>query len=221
MTVIKEPTTEAKAAIIWLHGLGASADGLVALSTMLSIEDWPVRHIFLQAPMRSVTVNHGMQMPAWYDIKSENINDDEDEDGIVDSSERVAEVIKQQQESGIDAENIFLAGFSQGGVISLYTALSTDMSLGGVIVLSGYLALREKVCTMSLKHRQSLPVFMSFGTYDPIIHRSWTLQSVALLQDCGLRRIESLEFEKEHNVCAKELALLRKWLQSHLEVAGT
>ncbi len=190
------------------------------LATMLSVDDWPVRHVFLQAPDKSVTINGGMQMPAWYDIKSERINDEEDEGGILASSAIVKGHIEQQVAQGIAYENIFLAGFSQGGVIGLYTALSMDKPLAGVIVLSGYLALRDNVSAMDLNHLSTLPVFMSFGTYDPIIHRSWTLESAKRLEEKGLKNIEKLEFEKEHNVCAKELELLRKWLQKQLKLLG-
>lgn len=220
MTIVKDPEQEASAAIIWLHGLGASADDLVMLQTMLSMDNWPIRNVFLQAPNKPVTINQGMHMPAWYDIKSHRIQDEEDEGGILDSCDIVMAEIKQQIANGIPSERIFLAGFSQGGVISLYTALSSDMPLAGVIVLSGYLALRDLVSSMNLTHRAELPVFMSYGMYDPIINRLWTQESVKRLENKGLKNITALEYEKDHTVCASELEHLRKWLQERLELLG-
>ncbi|CAE7178083.1 Lypla2 [Symbiodinium microadriaticum] len=40
---------------------------------------------------------------------------------------------------GIPTEKIFVAGFSQGGALSLFTGLSRPYRLGGVVCMSGYL----------------------------------------------------------------------------------
>ena len=59
---------EAQGAVIWLHGLGATAEDFVPLVPYLDAKH--LRFIFPQAPMRPVTINFGAVMPAWYDIRT-------------------------------------------------------------------------------------------------------------------------------------------------------
>jgi phospholipase/carboxylesterase len=48
------------------------------------------------------------------------------------------------KEELLECNNFFLAGFSQGGAMALYTAYQTDIALKGVICLSGYLPFPDK-----------------------------------------------------------------------------
>ena len=61
---------EHKHTLIWLHGLGDSADGFKGIfghpaKTMVP----PTCKVVLPtAPIRPVTINNGMEMTSWYDI---------------------------------------------------------------------------------------------------------------------------------------------------------
>ena len=102
-----------------------------------------VRYIFPHAPMRPVTINGGFVMRAWYDIASPSIDAQQDAAGIRASQSLVEELIAQEVARGIAPDNIFLAGFSQGGAIALHTALRQTAPLGGVLALSTYLPLAD------------------------------------------------------------------------------
>ena len=84
----KEPQEQAKACMIWMHGLGSDANDMMGLVNQLPITA-PLRHVFMDAPVRPVTLNQGMPMRAWYDILGTELTDREDEKGIKDSQERV------------------------------------------------------------------------------------------------------------------------------------
>ena len=57
------------AAIIWMHGLGASGDDFAAIVPELDLAGCPaIRFVFPHAPAIPVTLNGGYVMPAWYDI---------------------------------------------------------------------------------------------------------------------------------------------------------
>ena len=75
--MIHEPQKKAEACIIWMHGLGAGAEDMMGLAHALKLAI-PVRHVSLQAPLRPVTINNHMVMPAWYDITGVRITDRED-----------------------------------------------------------------------------------------------------------------------------------------------
>ena len=54
------------------------------------------------------------------------------------------QLITAEVDSGIPSERVILGGFSQGAAMSLLTGLTTERKLGGVVVLSGWLPLKDK-----------------------------------------------------------------------------
>ena len=111
----------ARGAVIWLHGLGASGHDFEDVVPLLQRPD--VRFVFPHAPRRPVTINAGMIMPAWYDILSlEGPRLEEDERGIRSSAALVQTLIERERERGLEAAQIVLAGFSQGGAMALFVA---------------------------------------------------------------------------------------------------
>ena len=162
---IKEPQQEAKGCVIWMHGLGADANDMKGLVNELNLST-PVRHVFLDAPVRPVTLNNHMPMRAWYDITGMTLTDREDRAGILESEATIRDVLLQQQADGFSLDKIFLAGFSQGGAMALFTGLSTHGALAGLIVLSGYLPLASEAKT-SLQF--DTPMFVASGDHDPLV----------------------------------------------------
>ncbi len=111
---------------------------------MLDLPDsLPIRFIFPNAPIRPITVNGGMEMRGWYDIRSIAINEKEDAEGVKESARALAGLIEEQISLGIPSSRIILAGFSQGGAIALYQGLQHPQQLAGIIVLSSYLPLHN------------------------------------------------------------------------------
>ncbi len=130
--------------IIWLHGLGADGHDFVPIVDELRLPV-AVRYIFPHAPKRPVTINGGFIMRAWYDIASENIDMRQDEPGIRASQADVGKLIEKEVARGMAPEHIFLAGFSQGGAIALQIALRQNLPLAGVLALSTYLPLSQRL----------------------------------------------------------------------------
>jgi predicted esterase len=82
-----------------------------------------------------------------FDITSlDNVLAEEDEKGILASVHTVNQIITDEiSESGITADRLVIGGFSQGGVISLVTGLTNERHLAGIVSLSGFLGIRQKV----------------------------------------------------------------------------
>ena len=57
--------------LIWLHGLGDSGEGYVDifLDRELDFMGENSKIVLLNAKDQKVTINNGMSMPSWYDIK--------------------------------------------------------------------------------------------------------------------------------------------------------
>jgi phospholipase/carboxylesterase len=156
--------------IIWLHGLGADGHDFVPIVPDLGLPDSvSVRFIFPHAPSRPVTLNGGMVMPAWYDIKGMDIADKEDRDGMDASRDLVLDLIAEEEARGISTENIILAGFSQGGAVALYTALRADTRFAGIMALSTYLPFSQQTHSEHTGVNLETPIFMGHGSLDPVV----------------------------------------------------
>src|SRR5476649_1291502 len=139
-TIEVETAPQPNAAIIWLHGLGADGRDFEPIVTELvprGARAW--RFVFPNAPVRPVTINNGMRMRAWYDIVGLDRRAAEDAAGFQDADVKIRELIAREVTRGIPASRIVLAGFSQGGAVSLYTAPRLPSTLAGVMALSCYL----------------------------------------------------------------------------------
>ena len=204
--------------VIWLHGLGADGHDFEAIVPELRLpESTPLRFVFPHAPVRPVTVNGGMAMRAWYDIISLDKEGRADEAGIRASSELLDALIRREQERGIAADRIVLAGFSQGGAIVLHNALRTSLKLAGLMALSTYLPLSQTIAAEVVDEPAagdtSLPVFMAHGTFDPMIQYQAGRDSADALEEIGYT-IEWHEYPMAHAVCPQEIIDISNWLQS-------
>jgi len=214
--VVLNPAPSASAAVIWLHGLGADGHDFVPIVQELRLpETLPVRFMFPHARPRPVTLNNGNVMRAWYDIKSLDRNGLEDEAGIRESAGVVGNLIEEQVAAGIATERIVIAGFSQGGVITLQTALRYPRRLAGAMALSTYLPLRNTLAAEGSAANRDLPILMCHGTHDPVLPITLGSDSRNLLQQLGYR-VEWHSYAMAHQVCMEEIADISAWLQARL-----
>lgn len=208
--IIREPQTKAQACLIWMHGLGADANDMSGVAAQMNWSTTSVRHVFMNAPIRPVTINNGMRMPAWYDITGTTLTAREDEAGIRASAADISETIRQQYEQGIPQTNIYLCGFSQGGAMALYTGLQETESLGGIIALSAYLPLAHSIIP---QQSRETPIFIGAGRFDPIVLPQWTDASEQWLRSSGYQQLTSHRYAMEHNICMEEISDLQNWLE--------
>ena len=154
--IIVEPENKEVAfSVIWMHGLGADASDFLGIDKILKrSSEFGVRYILPNAPYRAVTINGGMQMRAWYDITNMEMLREVDEEGMEQSATRVRDLIAEELDKKLALSNIILAGFSQGGAVALYTAITYDKPLGGVIALSTYYPTLEKLTEQHTKVSQ-------------------------------------------------------------------
>ncbi len=208
----KQPSQPAVASVIWLHGLGADGHDFEPIVPELRLPaELPVRFIFPHAPVQPVTINGGMAMRAWYDILEANLGRRVDEAGVRASAEQVAQLIEREVERGIPHDKIVLAGFSQGGAITLFLGLRYPKRLAGLLALSTYLPCPETLAAERSAAMKDAPLFMAHGSYDPIV-------PLALARDTE-RRLRELdyapvfqEYPMPHSVCGPEVQDIRNFL---------
>ncbi|MEO0615892.1 MAG: alpha/beta fold hydrolase [Pseudomonadota bacterium] len=216
--VVIETGASPDAAVILLHGLGADGhdfEPIVSEMRLPAGARW--RFVFPHAPHQPVTINGGLSMPSWYDILGLDRNSQVDEAGIRESVEFLRGLIAEQQTAGIARERIVVAGFSQGGAVALFSSLTDETPVAGVLALSTYLPLSDTVAREHANHGDALPILMVHGEYDPVLPLPLASQSRDAIQAMGYT-VRWQTYPMPHSVCAEEIELMREWLLERLPV---
>lgn len=212
---IIEPAGQAEACVIWLHGLGASSEDFTDVVPYLGLPNHRIRFVFPDAPSIPITLNGGLRMPGWYDIRSLNLMDNQDEAGIRHAEGLLKTLVEEQVRQGIPSEKIIVMGFSQGGAVSLQFALRYPQKLAGVGVLSSYLLLPEKIATEKHLANQETSFFIAHGSLDPMVPLALA-QLVASTLETLKYKARFHSYPMAHMVCSQELSDLGRWISEVL-----
>jgi phospholipase/carboxylesterase len=201
------------ATVILLHGLGADGYDFVPVVRELEAHGAPAaRYVFPHAPTMPVTINGGYVMRAWYDILGADLVRREDERGIRASQGMVEALIEREVARGVARSRIVLAGFSQGGAITLHTGLRQPQPLAGLIALSCYLPLAESFSKEAAAGSKGVPVFLAHGTQDPVVPMARGAASRDALKAAGYA-VEWHDYPMPHSVSAEEIRDIAAFMQ--------
>lgn len=210
------PSQTPTATVIWLHGLGDSGHGFAPIVPELQLPDsMSVRFVFPHAPERPVTINNGMRMRAWYDIKSFDFNSRADVEGVKDSAERVEKLIEAEITRGVPANRIILAGFSQGGVIALHLGTRFGTQLAGILALSTYMSEPGTLASQAHEANKSTSIMMAHGEHDEVVPIFMGNAAYQTLKENGYDASWHT-YNMQHNVCMPELKDIASWMQKVL-----
>lgn len=202
--------------VLWLHGLGADGhDFEPIVPELVAHGERPLRFIFPHAPIRPVTINGGMAMRSWYDIKGFDRKTAHDERGIKATDAIVRELIERENERGIPSDRIVLAGFSQGGAITLYSGPRYPEKLAGLLALSCYLLMPYTFEAEQADANRDTPIFMAHGTFDPVVDFQLGDETRRLLEAADYD-VEWHRYTMPHSVCPEEIADIATWLRKVL-----
>ena len=200
------------AAVIWLHGLGADGNDFVPIVNEMRLPpSLPIRFVFPHAPVRPVTLNNGFRMRAWYDLSAGDITNRADVAGVLDSQAHIEALIAREKSRGIDARRIILAGFSQGGVIALFTGVRHAERLAGIVALSTYVVLPDRLAEEGSAANRDVPIFMAHGTSDPMVRLEWGEAGRRALVAAGFG-VEWHTYPMPHSVVWEEIEAVSAFL---------
>lgn len=203
--VLAGNTDNPQLTIIWMHGLGADGHDFAPIVPQLeSGLTAPVKFIFPHAPVRPVTLNNGMSMPAWYDIKSIGTTRDVSMDDMEESRKQIEAFIDAEREAGMRADQVLLVGFSQGGAVAYHTGLRHATPLAGIIALSGYIPVPSDDGSDYPEANKAMPILVGHGTHDQVVPPVLADQATEHLKEQGFSCTYK-KYEMEHSVCPEEL----------------
>lgn len=155
----------------------------------------------------------GEPVHAWFDVKSSDFRKEVDVEGIFASSDRIASLIRKEISQGVDPKDIYLGGFSQGGVVALTTALLEPFAVGGVFALSSYLPLEDQLTSQLTEASKDVPIFQAVSLWDEFISQEMSDKASAFLRDRG-NPVLVQKYGMKHEIRNRELDDVINWMQS-------
>ncbi len=118
-----KPLAEAQAAMILIHGRGASAYDILELGTYLALPE--------MAQLAPQAANS-----TWYPYSFLSPLE-QNEPGLSSALQVIADLVAQVEEAGIPAHKIIIGGFSQGACLASEFAARSARRYGGLLIFSG------------------------------------------------------------------------------------
>ena len=195
--------------LLLLHGIGSNEDDLYGLAPYL---DARFLIVSARAPLTLGPMSYG-----WFNIEYTP-------SGLVADLAQAArsyqlllkfidELIARYQPDG---GQVYLLGFSQGAMMSLYLALSDPAKVAGVAALSGRLPAPALEHLAAPDDLRDLPVLVTHGTLDPVIPVAFARETRARLEPLPLA-LTYREYQMGHEVSMESLTDIRTWLSALLD----
>jgi phospholipase/carboxylesterase len=187
---------QASAAVILLHGRGASAEDIFGLAT--EMYDERVAYLAPQAADNR-----------WYPLSfMAPIKDNEP--WLSSALAKVGSIVKQAVDTGVSLEHIFICGFSQGGCLSAEFAARNPARYGGVISLTGGLIGPPDADLHHPGNFAGMPALFSSGDPDPHVPWSRVVASAQQFRAMGAEVQQQRYAGRPHTVLPHEIKAARE-----------
>ena len=191
-----KPLTEARAAMILVHGRGATAESIITLGHELHHADF--------AYLAPQAANN-----TWYPYGfMEEIA--KNEPGISSGLTVLEQLVDQIVEAGIPTENIVLAGFSQGACLSSEFIARHATQYGGLLAFSGGLIGPDGTPRDYPGSLDGTPVFLGCSDNDFHIPKERVQHTADILANLGGQVTMRLYPDMGHTINEDELEFAQK-----------
>jgi predicted esterase len=201
-----EPLQTARAAMILVHGRGATAESILTLTSALDIAGF--------AYLAPQAANN-----TWYPYSFMAPIPD-NEPGITSGIRAIGDVVATLGEAGIPATRTILLGFSQGACLSLEFSARNATRYGGIACLSGGLIGPDGTPRDYPGDYSGTPVFMGCSDVDGHIPATRVVESADVLKRMGARVTMKLYPNMGHLVNDDEIAHVRAMMQELVSATG-
>lgn len=191
---------EAVAAMILVHGRGASADSMLLFADEFERND--IHYRAIQADRHT-----------WYP-NSFLAPKEQNQPGISSGLQAIFDEIKSLNNSGISTEKIILLGFSQGACLASEFAARHPQRFGGLAILSGGLIGPEVDIENYSGSFKGTPVFMGCSDYDPHIPRERVQETAEILEALNAEVTKKIYPGMGHTVNQDEIEHVKQMLDN-------
>ncbi|KAL9452072.1 hypothetical protein AB3S75_007967 [Citrus x aurantiifolia] len=210
--------------ILWLHGLGDSGPANEPIKTLFTSPVFKLtKWSFPSAPNNPVTCNYGAVMPSWFDIHEIPVtaSSPKDESSLLKAVQNVHAMIDKEVAAGIDPNNVFVCGFSQGGALTLASVLLYPRKLGGGAIFSGWVPFNASLIDQFTSDAKKTPILWSHGMADRTVLFEAGQAGPPFLEQAGI----SCEFKAYpglgHSISNEELRNLESWIKTHMSCSSS
>jgi len=205
---IFEPASSSKkpGLIVLLHGIGSNEDDLFQLK-----DNFPEGFIIVSA-RAPYTLSPGRY--TWFELAHQQgkpvINAEQAEKSRLIINTFISQLTELY---AIDTTNIYLGGFSQGGIMSYSLGLTLPHKVKGIFILSSRLLPEVKPLIKTGPVLEKLRVFVAHGTNDNVLPIHYAHDATEYLRPM-LPLMEYHEYDLEHRIGQNELTDLVNWIES-------
>lgn len=189
-------TTEAKKALIMVHGRGGSAEDILTLAHYLNVKDYA-----LIAPQAT---GH-----TWYPY-SFLMPPSQNEPWLSSAIAVLKEVTEDVIADGIPAENIYFLGFSQGACLTLEYVTRNAARYGGVVAFTGGLIGDQLYPENYSGKFEGTPVFIGTSNPDPHVPVDRVRASEKVLKDMGASVTTNVYNNMGHTISQEEIEMANR-----------
>lgn len=198
--------------LVALHGWGANYNDLAALAPYLNLPDYQL--LFPNAPFPHPYAPGGRM---WYsldgDYSFQSSADFRNHPELAQSRTQLLDWLRSlESQTGVPLSRTILAGFSQGGAMTL--DVGTQLPLGALMVLSGYLH-----APLTPPAHPLPPILMVHGRYDPVVPLLAAQQAKAQLVQLGAT-VDYHEIDMGHEIQPVVLHFMQSFLREQLSFTG-
>lgn len=193
---------EASAAMILVHGRGASAQDILTLMPYLNFPG-----VVYLAPQAEGST--------WYPNRF-IFPVEQNEPYLSAALAKVDGLVRRVEERGIPTEKIFIGGFSQGACLASEYVIRNPRKYGGLLAFSGgYIGPLGQARTAA-GNLDGMPAFVGCSNIDPHIPLQRVQETTALLTTMGASVTERIYPGMEHTIVDDEIDLARGLIEARL-----
>lgn len=194
------PVEQADKVLVMLHGRGASAEDILGLAEHLEVKDYA-----LLAPQAT---HH-----TWYPF-SFLAPPQQNEPWLSSALLLLAEIEKDLEAQGLNAEQVYFLGFSQGACLALEYVARNARKRGGVVAFTGGL-IGDKIDADQYKGNFAhTPIFIGSSDPDPHVPVGRVQESMKILSTLGAAVHGKIWQHMGHTISREEVALANELIFS-------
>ncbi|MFT3919096.1 alpha/beta hydrolase [Cloacibacterium sp.] len=205
--LVRQPkvATQKPPLIILLHGVGSNEQNMFSFANALPDN-------FLVVSARGpVTLRENSY--AWFQVQFTPEKSIINEEQAEKSRKEILKFIEDLKNvEDFDENQVYLMGFSQGGIMCYSVALTEPEKIKGIAAMSGRLLPEVKPLVADNERLKKLKIFVSHGTHDSVLKFQYALDAIDYLKSKKLQ-LEFHQYREDHTINSEMIADFVSWLR--------